>query len=178
MAFDPSKIVTSVYGKWGARGVQLLSLTYLFYRYSRAWVDGKWRDLLTGSAAQGSVLGFEIPYEIVTALTPAIVFGMEYWCVLYDRAKGRPHRPVGFWFGAVVLVVANAYFWVAPRLGNSVYVTEGTTVTNGLAFCFSIGSVIAMAGMLLVARSHDRGTVGAAAAAAAVPVATQSSSRS
>ena len=103
--------------------------------------------------AQGSVLGFEIPYEVVTALTPAIVFGMEFWSVLHDRSKGAQHSKLGFVLGVLVLIVANAYFWIAPNTERSVLATDGEIATTRLALLFSTGSLMGVVGMYLISRN-------------------------
>ena len=151
---DAKSPLSWVYGKWGARGVQLLVTAYLIYRYLRAFADPVFRTRLSGYQTQGSFYGIDIPYIAITLASPVIVLGLELWAQRSGAGKLDNWRRYVTALGGASLVAASIYVWMMCGVSDDV---DGTNLLrnygNSVPIAYTVLCLIVVAASIVLARS-------------------------
>jgi hypothetical protein len=154
---DAKSPISWIYGKWGARGVQLLVTGYLVYRYLRAFADSDFRTRLSGSQTQASFYGLDIPYIWITLGSPFIVLGLEIWAQRAAPGKLDKWLKYNTVVGCVSLVAAAIYMWIMCNVSDRTYGSDIISqYQDSLPVVYGAACLFAIVASVLVARTPAR----------------------
>jgi hypothetical protein len=173
MALDIASYVGTVHKRWGARGIQVLVLSYLSYRYLRAFVriDASiasydwWAVRLWGDGTQFSISKLGVPFIAVTVATPLVVLALDYLARIEEEKAGLGSpRLEGFFLSLAVLGLSTGFVWMTTVVWSPAI--DGPAFAPSLPFAI-LYSAASLGVAVLAARAYRRPAPSPPAAAAA-----------
>lgn len=147
--------VSAFWRRFGGKGLQLVVLGYLVYRYLRAFVGGeKWAVVLWDpQQPQFNLDGISVPYIAMTISSPVVVLLLDHLTRQGPVDAAQAAVPERHFLSLLVLGLAVGFVWLswaAWDTGSFAYVRE---ITPGLPFAV-VYTLISLGVGMIVVRSN------------------------